>query len=78
MWESHSEREWNSDASRDRDYLGESDESLNVGCLQMKLQVVPQVSGARGHGRGMRPAGRSMPFPQSKIKDLTTKGGMLQ
>ena len=37
------------------------------------LPVVPQVSGARGHGRGMRPAGRSRPIPQSKIKDLTDK-----
>ena len=37
------------------------------------LPVVPQVSGARGHGRGMRPAGRSRPFPQRKIKDLTDK-----
>ena len=34
------------------------------------LPVVPQVSGARGHGRGMRPSGRSRPFPQRKIKDL--------
>ena len=38
VWECHSERESSSDASRDRDSLGESDESRNVGCLQTKLQ----------------------------------------
>ena len=38
VWESHSERESNSDASQDRDAMGESDESRNVGCLQTKLQ----------------------------------------
>ena len=36
VWESHSERESSSDASRDRDSLGESGESRNVGCLQTK------------------------------------------
>ena len=35
------------------------------------LPVVPQVSRARRHGRGMRPAGGSRPFPQRKINDLT-------
>ena len=34
------------------------------------LAVIPQVSGARGHGRGSRPAGGSRPFPQREIKDL--------
>ena len=33
--------------------------------------VVPQVSGALRHRRGMRPAGGSRPFPQRKINDLT-------
>ena len=31
------------------------------------LLVVPQVSGARRHRRGMRPAGGSRPLPQRKI-----------
>ena len=35
------------------------------------LPVVPQVSGARGHRRGMRPAGGNRPFLQRKINDLT-------
>ena len=35
------------------------------------LLVVPQVSGTRRHGRGMRPAGGSRPFPQGQINDLT-------
>ena len=35
------------------------------------LPVVPQVSGARAHGRGMRPAGGSRSFLQRKINDLT-------
>ena len=35
------------------------------------LPVVPQVSGARGHMRGMRPAEGSRPFPQRKMNDLT-------
>ena len=44
VWESHSERESNSDASRDQDSLGESDESLNVGCLQTKLKELTACS----------------------------------
>ena len=45
VWESHSERESSSDAGRDRDSLGESDESRNVGCLRTKLQEPPACSG---------------------------------
>ena len=36
--------------------------------------VVPQVSGARRHGRGMRPAGGTRPFPR-RIKNELTDGG---
>ena len=45
VWESHSERESSSDAGRDWDSLGESDESRNVRCLQTKLQELPACSG---------------------------------
>ena len=38
VWESHSDRESCSYAGRDRDSLGESNESWNVGCLRIKLQ----------------------------------------
>ena len=44
VWEDHSGRESSSDTSRDRDFLGESDESRNVGCLQTKLQELPACS----------------------------------
>ena len=58
--------------------LGSGDPMVPVSTVEMdgdSLLVVPQVSGTRGHGRGMRPAGRSRPFPQSKIKDLMDKRG---
>ena len=63
-----------------RDYtegvLGSWDPMVPVSTFEMdegSLPVVPQVSRARGHGRGMWPAGRSRPFPQRNIKDLTDK-----
>ena len=36
--------------------------------------VVSQVSGARRHGRGMRPAGGTRPFPQRIKNELTDEG----
>ena len=45
MWESHSDRESSSEAGRGCNYLGESDESQNVGCLQTELQELPACSG---------------------------------
>ena len=55
--------------------FGSGDPMVPVPMVEMdggSLPVVSQVSGARGHGRGMRPTGRSRLFPQSKI-NLTDK-----
>ena len=46
-----------------------------VGIDRGSLPVVPQVSGARRRGRGMRPAGGSRPFPQRVKNELTDEGG---
>ena len=46
-----------------------------VGMDRGSLPVVPQVSGARRHRRGMRPAGGSGPFPQRVKNELTDEGG---
>ena len=46
-----------------------------VGMDRGSLPVVPQVSGARRHRRGMRPAGRISPFPQRVKNELTDEGG---
>ena len=37
------------------------------------LPVAPQVSGARKHRRGMRPAGGGRPLQQKNIDDLTNR-----
>ena len=42
------------------------------------LSVVPQVSGARRHRRGMRPAGGIRPVPQRVKNELTDEGGKLK
>ena len=36
--------------------------------------VVPQVSRARRHGRGLRPAGGTRHFPQRVMNELTDEG----
>ena len=46
-----------------------------VGMDRGSLPVVLQVSGARRHRRGMRPAGGSRPFPQRVKNELTDEGG---
>ena len=46
-----------------------------VGMDGGSLPVVPQVSGARRHRRGMRPAGGGRPFPQRVKNELTDEGG---
>ena len=46
-----------------------------VGMDRGSLPVVPQVSGARRHRRGMRPAGGGRPFPQREKNELTDEGG---
>ena len=46
-----------------------------VGMDRGSLPVFPQVSGARRHRRGMRPAGGIRPFPQRVKNELTDEGG---
>ena len=46
-----------------------------VGMDRGSLPVVPQVSGARRHGRWMRPAGGSRPFPKRVNNELTDEEG---
>ena len=46
-----------------------------VGMDRGSLPVVPQVSGARRHGRRMRLAGGSRPFPKRVNNELTDEEG---
>ena len=46
-----------------------------VGMDRGSLPVVPQVSRARRHRRGMQPAGGIRPFPQRVKNELTDEGG---
>ena len=57
--------------------LGSGNPMVPVSPVEMdkgSLLVVPQVSGARRHRRGVRPAGGIRPFPQRVKNELTDEG----
>ena len=66
------------DRGRNERVLGSANPMVLVSPVGMdrgSLPVVPQVSGARRRGRGMRPAGGSRPLPQMVKNELTDEGG---
>ena len=79
---SHStkDRGWNERKLLDRTegVLGDGNPMVPVSLVGMDrgyLPVVPQVSGARRRGRGMRPAGGNRPFPRRVKNELTDEEG---